>query len=197
MNRLLRVMTVVAAFSTAFSAAALTTIAVVGQTHDTPERFTALAVNMADVGPARSDMVDIVVTRWSTHDERDMLIGTLFDRGPEAFLDEVRGTRSVGYIRAAGSLRYELRFTQETLGGDGTRRLLLVTDRPIGPWETRTLDYPFIVIELRVNRDGDGEGTMWSAARITGNPEFNVMEIEDYAIQPVRLMAVHGSRPAK
>ena len=50
-------------------------------------------------------------------------------------------------------------------------------------------------IELRLNRDGGGEGTMRSAAKIAGNKEFNLIEIEDYAVGRVQLMTVRSSRP--
>jgi hypothetical protein len=172
---------------------------IAGQTSGTPERFTAFAVNMGNVGPTQSGMVELVVTRWSTEEERKMLIGALLDRGPEALLDELRETRRVGYIRTPNSVGYDLRFAQDIPGEDGGRRVILVTDRPIGFWEAanqpRSIEYPFTLIELRLNRDGEGEGKMSIATKITGNRAFNLIELEDYATQPVRLVAVRSSKP--
>jgi hypothetical protein len=52
---------------------------------------------------------------------------------------------------------------------DGGRRIVLATDRPIRFWEawhqSRTLDYPFTVIELRMDSDGTGEGKLALASR--------------------------------
>lgn len=170
-----------------------------GETRDAPERFTALAVNMGNVGPARPETIEIVVTRWSTGNEREMLVATLFDRGHEALLEELREMPRVGYMRTPDSIGYDLHFAQESPGEDGGRCITLATDRPIGFWEAstqpRSIDYPFTVIELRLTPDGEGEGTMWIAAKITGNRAFNLIELEDYATQPVRLMAVRSSRP--
>jgi len=172
---------------------------IAGQTSDTPERFTAFAVNMGNVGPTQSGMVELVVTRWSTEEERKMLIGALLDRGPEALLDELRETRRVGYIRTPNSVGYDLHFAHDIPGEDGGRRVILVTDRPIGFWEAanqpRSIEYPFTLIELRLNRDGEGEGKMSIATKITGNRAFTLIELEDYATQPVRLMAVRSSKP--
>ena len=141
----------------------------------------------------------MVVTRWSTDDEQDMLMATLFDRGPEALLDELRETRRVGYIRPPNCLGYDLRFAKEIPEKDGGRRVVLVTDRPIDFWEAanqpRSIDYPFTVIELRLTRDGEGEGRMSIATKITGNRVFDLIELEDYATQPVQLMGVRSSRP--
>jgi len=172
---------------------------IAGQTSDTPARFTAFAVNMGNVGPTQSGMVELVVTRWSTEEERKMLIGALLDRGPEALLDELRETRRVGYIRTPNSVGYDLHFAHDIPGEDGGRRVILVTDRPIGFWEAanqpRSIEYPFTLIELRLNRDGEGEGKMSIATKITGNRAFTLIELEDYATQPVRLMAVRSSKP--
>ena len=92
----------------------------------------------------------------------------------------------MGYVRVGGGPGYDLHLAQETRGPDGKRRITLLTNSLLSPWETRGLDYPFTVIELRVGRDGAGNGTMWIAARIAGKPEFNLIEIEDFATQPVQ-----------
>jgi hypothetical protein len=162
------------------------------------ERFTAFAVNMGDVGPARAGTVEIVVNRWSSTSEREMLVSSLLDNGSDALLETLRKTRPTGYIRTPNSLGYDLRFAQSLPGEDGGRRVILATDRPIAFWEAmrqpRSIDYPFTLIELRLNADGDGEGKMSIATRITGNRETGVIELENYATQPVRLMAVHTHR---
>lgn len=192
--RLRPVVVVTALFVTATGAARTT-----AQAHVVLERFTGFAVNVGDYGPAQSGTVEIVVTRWSAGNERETLIAALLDRGPDALLDQLRETRAVGYIRTPGSLGYDLRFAQDLPGEDGGRRVILATDRPIGVWEAanqpRSIDYPFTLIELRLNRDGEGEGKMSIATRITGNRELNLIELEDYATQPVRLMSVRSSRP--
>lgn len=171
---------------------------VAGQTSGTPERFTAFAVNMGNFGPTRSGTVEIVVTRWSTDDEREMLLGALLDKGPDALLEELRETRRVGYIRTPNSIGYDLHFAHDLPGEDGGRRVILVTDRPISFWEAanqpRSIEYPFTLIELRMNRDGEGEGKMSIATRITGNRELGLIELEDYALQPVRLMNVRSAK---
>ena len=55
-------------------------------------------------------------------------------------------------------------------GPDGGRRIIIATDRPLGFAETsnrsRTVDYPFTVIDMQMPAKGHGEGTMSLAARI-------------------------------
>ena len=194
MNRLLTSITAAAAIATASASTPAS-----GRISAEVERFTAIAVDAADFGVSRSAIVEIVLTQWSPPDECDMLLGMLFDRGPAALLDEFRHAPRVGYVRVGSDLGYDLHLAHEARGRDGERRITLVTGRRMSPWETRGLDYPFTVIELRVGRDGAGDGTMWMAARITGNPEFNLIEIENFATPPVRLIAVQasGRRPGR
>lgn len=178
--------------------AAIATTHAARQTAGTRETFTALAVNMGNFGPATAGTVDIVITRWSTEAERDTLTAVLLDKGPSALLDTLRDQRPVGYIRTPNSIGYDLRFAHQVPADEGGRRVILATDRPIGFWEAtqqpRSIDYPFTLIELRLNRDGEGEGKMSIATKITANKEFNLIELEDYGTQPVRLMSVRSVR---
>jgi hypothetical protein len=169
------------------------------QTGGSREAFTALAVNMGNFGPAATGTVEMVITRWSTEAERDTLTAVLLDKGSDALLEALRDARPVGYIRTPNSIGYDLRFARQVPGDDGGRRIILATDRPISFWEAvhqpRSIDYPFTLIELRLNRDSEGEGKMSIAARITANKALNLIELEDYATQPVRLMSVRSVRP--
>ena len=51
----------------------------------------------------------------------------------------------------------------------------------------RTIDYPFTVIELRLNGDGEGEGKMSVATKIIADKENNIVTLENYGTQPVLL----------
>lgn len=168
------------------------------QTIGSPERFTALAVNMDGFWFSRTGPVEIVVSRWSSEWEQTRLTETLLDKGSDALLNALRDTPRVGYIRTPNSIGYDLHFARALPGDDGGRRIVLATDRPITFWEARnqprSIDYPFTVIELRLNRDGEGEGKMSIAARISGNKALNLIELEDYANQPVRLLGVRSDR---
>jgi hypothetical protein len=168
------------------------------QTVDTPERFTALAVNMEGFWLTRTGPVEIVVSHWSSESEQSRLTQILLDKGSDALLDALRDTPRVGYIRTPNSIGYDLHFARALPGEDGGRRVILATDRPITFWEARnqprSIDYPFTVIELRMDVAGEGEGKLSIAAKITGNKQLNVIELEDYGSQPVRLLGVRSDR---
>jgi hypothetical protein len=160
-----------------------------------PEHFTANAVSTggARTSPVAST-VDISITRWSGEAESARLLATLKEKGPEALLEAVRDAKSVGSIRTPGNLAYDLRYAHEELLGDGMRRIVLITDRPISFWEAvnrpRTIDYPFTMIELRVNNRGEGEGKLNLAARIDISRTGRTIQLENYDTQPIHLSEV-------
>lgn len=156
------------------------------------EEFTANAVNISNVGQTGASQIEITVNRYTTDTTRDKLMSTFRKKGPEALLKALQKERPVGSIRAPGSLSYDLRYARELAGEEGGRRIILATDRPIGFVEAqaspRSLDYPFTLIELRLDKDGRGEGKLSIATKLTLND--NVLVIENYADQPVMLTDV-------
>ena len=68
---------------------------------------------------------------------------------------------------------------------------MIATDRYIGFAEARnqprTIDYPFTLFEIRVNKAGEGEGKMAVATKISFDKKKNAIELENYSSEPVRL----------
>jgi len=186
--------------SAAVAALAITTLSLVAfaQTSGQPERFTAMAVNM-DRGAAGT--VEIVVNRWSTDAERDRLLSTLMDKGPEKLLDVLQDMPRVGYFRTPDSIGWDLHYARRAPMPDGGERVVLATDRRIGFWEAsnrpRSIDYPFTVIELHINADGEGEGTMSLATKITADKENKMIVLENYGTTPVMLKSVRRERASR
>jgi hypothetical protein len=56
--------------------------------------------------------------------------------------------------------------------------------------QPRTVDYPFTLIEIHLNRDGEGEGRMAYATKISFDKKKNAVELENYSSEPVRLTTV-------
>ena len=173
--------------------AAVLSIAAAAQTHGGREKFTAFAVNLdgTAIAPTGAGVVEMLVERYSTDAERDRLLKALTEKGPEKLLDTLQSLPRVGYIRTPNSLGYDLHYARKAPLPEGGERVILATDRYIGFWEAanrpRTIDYPFTVIELRLNRDGVGEGKMSIATRITMDGEKKQIELENYGTQPVLL----------
>jgi hypothetical protein len=154
-------------------------------------RYTAAAFNL-NRGAAGN--VEIVVERWSTDQERNRLMEIMLNKGPEKLLDALQDMPRAGYIKTPDSLGWDLHFARRTPRADGGERVVLATDRRIGFWEEvnrpRSIDYPFTVIELRLNSDGEGEGKISLATRIIADRENNIVTLENYDLQPVMLTHV-------
>ena len=163
-----------------------------------PEKFTAFAVDTSNMtSRARTNTVDITITRWSTDADRDRLLTILREKGQDALLDALRKMPVVGYLTTPGSLRYDLHFAREIDQPEGGRRIVLGTDRYIGSWEAfnrpRTIDYPFTVIELQLDKNDHGVGKASIYTKITATGGGDI-ELENFANQPVMLNDV---KPAK
>jgi hypothetical protein len=159
------------------------------------EKFSAFAVDLA--GPyASTAMVQINIERWSTPEELERLKSVFTESGDEALLEAVRDSEPVGFIRTTESLRHDLRFAFQVPLPDGARRIVIGTDRRTAFYEaanqTRSLDYPFMVVEMRVDAQGRGQGRLIAAGRMMQFGER--VELENYNVTPVRLMQVKAGK---
>jgi hypothetical protein len=161
------------------------------------ERFKAFAVNM---GSGNSGLVQIVIERWSTDAERDMLKKTLAEKGPDALLGTLQKIRPrTGYMRLPNTRGWDLYFARDVRREDGTRQVILATDRHIAFAEarrsTRSLQYQFTLFDIRFDAAGKGKGTLSTAAKLTINPKSNAIEVENFDARPVDLINVTSEKP--
>lgn len=165
----------------------------------TPLTLTGVAVNMNSTRPAAgASRVEIKIERWSLDQERQELVDALLDRGADQLLAALQETPRVGYIRTPDSVAWDLRYARETVAPDGSRRIILGTDRRMTFWElsrhTRSSNYPFSVIEIRLDKNGKGDGRMSIATKVTADRERNWIELENFSAQPVLLKNVEVER---
>jgi hypothetical protein len=160
------------------------------------ENFTATTTNMA-VGNAET--VKINVLSWTAAPEREKLLAVLKEKGEEQLLEALKAAPSAGYIWTSESLGYSLRYTFKTTLPNGGERIIVATDRPLGAW-SRTAwkasaskgakdakEPQLTLIEIRLNRQGRGEGKMSLAGRIVADADGNTLALDNYAGAPVLL----------
>jgi len=176
---------------TTVCAAALLTLSTFAQTMGTPERYTATAMNLNN---GRAGTIDITVNRWSTDKQRDALMAVVAQKGPDKLLDALQDMPAMGHFGAPGNLSWDIHFARKMPLPDGGERVVMVTDRRISFWEAanqpRSFDYPFTVIELHLNRDGEGEGKMSIATKVIYDKKENMVTLENYQTSPVLLTNV-------
>lgn len=158
------------------------------------EIFKAFAVQMQS---GKAGPVDIVITRWSTDEEREKLLGILKEAGQPAMIAALQKLPQVGYIRMPNSMGVALFYARSTELPDGARQVVIGTDRSIGmATEAPTLSrYDATVIELHLPKDGArGEGKIVLAAKASVGKDGKV-QISNYSGEPVRLKDVVASKP--
>lgn len=160
-----------------------------------PLRLRAWAVDLNN--RARTNTVDIVIERWSTPEEVEKLRGILIEEGDrrgrsDKLLPALQAIRPrCGFTRTSNSLGWDLHFATETPLPDGGRKIVVATDRPISMWEARnnprSRDHEFSLAEIRLGKDGKGEGKAITYAQLNFNKETKTLEILNYQREPVRL----------
>ena len=156
------------------------------------ERYTATSANVIGAG----EPITIELLKWSTDADRDRLASVLAWYGEK----EVPGAmQTVGYLWTSGSAGYSIRYAYRIPGTDGGQRIILLTDRKLGAWSPEAWKPTaaatpdpgsFSVIELRVNKAGQGEGKTSLTTKVTFEAASKSIALENYAAQPVILKGV-------
>ena len=157
-------------------------------------RYSAFAVDMTGIMGGTSATLDLVITRWATAEENTKVMTILGEQGAGKLLEYLRQAPRVGGISVPGRLGLDIRFARRTVNSSGAEQVLMLADRPIGPGEaadrSRSLDYPFTLVELKLNSAGKGEGSIVLAAKIGMDRFTKGLVLENIVDQPIRLQSV-------
>jgi hypothetical protein len=163
-----------------------------------PIRMRAFAVNMSNNLTGANGIIQITLDQWSTQQERTNLLQTV-PKGQDDLIRALQKLPTKGRINIPGwqgpdpqnyRLGWDLKYAWHEALPDGGERIVVATDRQMSFRETvnnpRTTDYPFLLIQMQI-KDGKGEGKMAPFPQITFDKKKNVMEMEIYGTEPVRL----------
>lgn len=163
-----------------------------GQARGPVERYTASTANVNAAG----EPVTIDLLKFSTDADRDKLASILAWYGEK---EVANAMPTVGYLWTSASAGYSIRYAYRTTGSDGSQRIILLTDRKLGAWTPDAWkptaagtpdESSFSLIELRVNRAGQGEGKTSLTTKVTFDAATKSIALENYAAQPVILKGV-------
>lgn len=151
------------------------------------ESYTAVASNISEIAPAGITPLDIEIRRFTDAGENERLMTAFDEKGQQGLIDALQKTPAVGFLRAPGQLAYEFHYARVISEKDGVRRILLLTDRPIGFFEAvnrgRSIDYPFTMMDLRIDASGRGEGKLFLVTKISRSGDLFILE--NFASQPI------------
>lgn len=169
-----------------------------------PLKFTAVTQVVENAGAAEG-VTEIHIERWTTDAERATLLKLVNtakagERGQSDLLKALEKVRPrVGFIKLPNTLGKDLQYAVESKLPDGTRQIVIATDRPVSgiaaATDARTQDYPFTLIEMRIKPNQKGEGKMLVASSITS--KNGRLELENYANEPVRLTEITEEQKGK
>lgn len=195
-------MTRIARFTTLATVAALTALAALpapALAGASPDRLviTGMLVDNAGLLPRLSTApVTLRIDRFTSDEEAASLATVLHKSGPRGLRRELFRGR-VGSIQVNNSLGYPIAFARE-FGDDHGRHLLLIIERTVSPREifraARSVDYPYTVVEIDLDRDGRGSGDLLPAARLRVHEDGQV-ELVNLIDMPLRLLALRETRP--
>lgn len=160
------------------------------------EKFGALAY-LPHGGRRATANVDLYIKGYTSDEEAKLMAGALLDGGPDVLLKALEKADDKGRITLTGRVGfYEFKLVRSRPTPTG-RRIYAVGDRPITFLEvyagTRSEDYKFGILMLDLKRDKKGkekgEGVLIYAAKVKVL-DGNKLDVENFGINPVRLMAV-------
>ena len=160
---------------------------------DSEERFRAIAVVMGNVATGRNSSIDIVISRWTTPEEREALLEVLMTGDQNAFRQALTKQEMTGWMRLPDTLRQEFRYAWvRSQREDGSREIIIATDRIIPfveAWNRpRSFDYDITLIEIELDENNEGSGI--AAVGVKFKVEGNNLTIENFGTQPVNLNAI-------
>jgi hypothetical protein len=148
---------------------AVVTVAISGilsaQTDRIVAQYSFVVANAPKDALSSDGRMRVRVMRWSTDDERRQLLSALEE--PAKLLSAFPYVGVVGYLQWPGGLEHSVRYARQTARPDGGADIVMVVERPLWLWWDPTVkwaaDQQFTVVQLRVNKNGTGEGRIASS----------------------------------
>ena len=108
--------------------------------------------------------------RWSTDDERRQLMAALEE--PSKLLSALPYVDGVvGYLQWPGGLEHSVRYARQATRSDGDLDIVMVVERPLWLWwdptATWAADQQFTVVQMRIHKNGTGEGRIATGGGFT------------------------------
>ena len=195
-NRYMPTVALVAFVSMALPVLAQKPFAEHAPTKEDPLRFSAFAVNLQG---GMAGTVEIAIERWSSEAEREALIALVMTatnrpHGQDKLLKALEDVKPrAGFMRTPNSLGWDIKYAHEDVLADGTRRMVVATDKPVSflaaASGSRTMDYPFSLVEMRFpSGSNKGEGKLLAQTSIS--TKDGKLQLELYGREATRLTTI-------
>lgn len=143
----------------------------------------------------RSAPFRLIVNRYTSADDVARLNSALQSGGQDQLMN-VLSKLDAGRISIGNNVGVTANAIIPSQTAEGGTKLTVIYQRNINFYElrygTRSEDYRFGYAEIFLNRNGSGEGTFISAAKVRLR-DGNTWEVEDFGTFPARLMGLRAS----
>jgi hypothetical protein len=155
----------------------------------TPVDFTGVLVTG---GGASTVPITLHVDSYTTTDEVRSLARVLGDKGQHAVVATLAEMKPRGWIRVGDMIGSVVPVIRSFDSDKGTR-IFAVLDRPLPIFQqlqgTHSPDYPYGMVELKLNVDGNGQGTLVAAGRSIFADDGQIL-MESYGTKPYQIIGV-------
>jgi hypothetical protein len=159
---------------------------------DKPESYSAVAMGTGGGVGGKTIQFDFSISRFTTDQEVAKYAKLLKAEGPDALRRELEKV-DVGRLSPAGSVGNQIAIARKRKAGVDTI-ITVVTARVMSFAELfrsdRSVDYPFGFLQVKLNSNGPGTGTIIGAAKIRFDKKKGQYEIESYGNQHVKAVNV-------
>lgn len=110
----------------------------------------------------------------------------------------IKKAPTLGILWTSENVGYSIKYAYRISQPDGSERIILATERRIGAWSNlwkptapmSQQDYPFSIIELRVNSKGEGEGRGPLGGKVSLDNEAKTISVDNYTMLPTVFKAL-------
>ena len=182
---------------TLLSFAALIAVAGMTSAQGGAEKFSATAAIKTAAGAAATAPVVIEVTRKMSQQEADKMTSAFAAGGAAALRKALTGVAPTGSIQIGSGKPTPTRLTLERPSDRG-RLLTIVTDTPLMflgaglPDAKSKQGFDFGIVDITIDAQGSGSGTMSPAAKVT--VKQGVFVVDEYSGELVRLTDVKRAK---
>ncbi len=154
-----------------------------------PEKFSGILMSTGAVGGLVQFRLQI--EEYTTNAERQGYMDILRNQGWEELRDTLIDVRKGRFIPAS-QRGHDIAFARSVPHATG-RIIRIVTARPLNVFDVRgsvrNREYPFGIVELRLDEEGNGSGSVFAAAHLEFNDEGQ-LAIESYGNPPFSITSI-------
>jgi len=160
------------------------------------EQYSATAFITSGAAQGKSVGITIYINSYTTDEEGQNFLQVLKTQGQDGLEKAFDKTPERGRVAIIGTTGNTISYVRQR-PAETKRTVRMATNRTISfpeLWASpRSRDYKFGIIELRLDADGNGEGTLLYATKIKFNKKGE-LELEHYGQSPVRLANVRRQK---